>query len=157
MASVVFVEIETAIRAVSWATAQVGQKSLQRLTIDFESETVDTQFLTGKTEILGVELGSIRDSFKLIRPRFNANNKAFFSVSGETASAVVLMPNINYQFEFEVSPDEATYSGSHDGYPSYNIAINGSSVYDFVQGHLGELIGDSDVKVMRQTVPCPKA
>ena len=65
------------------------------------------------------------------------------------------MPNINYDFDFEVSEKEITFSGSHDGYPSYNIAINGVSVYDYVQGHLGQLFGTSDVTVARKTVPLP--
>lgn len=153
MAKVV-IEIETAIRKVSWYTAQVGQKSMQKLTIDFDSKTVKNDYHTGKTSIFCVELGSIRDSFKLERVRFSSN-KAYFSVSGQTASAVQVMPNINYQFTFEVSASEVTFSGSHDGYPSYNIAVNSNSVYDAVQGLIGELLGDSDVTVIRRTVPIP--
>ena len=92
------------------------------------------------------ELGSIRDKFKLNRVRF-ANGYAFFNVTGETATAVHVMPNINYAFDIEVSNNEIKFSGAHDGYPSYNISVDGKSVYDCIQGHLGQLAGDSDIKV----------
>lgn len=151
MADAIYIEIETAIRRINWATAQVGQKSLQRITVDFASHNISSQYLTGKTKIVFLELSSIRDSFQLIRPRFNTMGTAFFSVHGETASAVVIMPNINYEFDFEISPTEVKFSGKHDGYPSYNIAANGASAYDYVQGHLGQLLGDSDVTVRTRT------
>lgn len=152
MKNVLYLEIETAIRAVSWATAQVGQKSLQRLTIDFERKTIDNQYLTGTTKLCRLEVSSIRDSFKLIKPRFTDAGVAMFSVSGETASGVHVMPNINYGFNFEVSQDEIKFSGAHDGYPSYNISVDGKSVYDCVQGWIWQLAGDSDVKVQLTTV-----
>ena len=45
--NVIHIEIETAIRNVSWYTQQVGQKSLHRITIDFDAKTVTDQVLTG--------------------------------------------------------------------------------------------------------------
>ena len=150
MSKHVTIEIETAIRRQSWVTAQVGRKSLQRLIVDFQRRTVAQEFLTGTTKIACLELGSIRDNFALIKPRFNEAGKAYFSVSGETASAVGVMPNINYSFDFEVSSTEVQVSGSHDGYPSYNVAVNGNSVYDYVQGYLWQLAGDADIQVARQ-------
>jgi hypothetical protein len=153
MQPTVYIEIETAIRKASWATVQVGRKSLQRLTIDFDRKTVANQFLTGTTKILWLELGSIRDNFQLTNPRFNNQGTAYFAVSGETASGVHIMPNINYHFDFEVSPNKIKFSGAHDGYPSYNIAVNGRSIYDYPQGYIWELVGDSEVKVQPKTVP----
>lgn len=155
MRDTIYIEIETAIRRVSWATAQVGRKSLQRITVDFLRRTVSNQFLTGTTKILRLELESIRDSFQLIRPRFTSRGTALFSVSGETASSVRIMPNINYQFDFEVSQAEVKFSGSHDGYPSYNIAVNGASAYDYIQGNLWQLAGTSDVTVQLRTFRIP--
>ena len=151
----VLVEIETAIRRQSWATAQVGQKSLQTVTVDFGSRKITETHTTGKTNIGPITVGSIRDNFTLGRPTFGPSGNASFSVKGETASAVGFMPNINYEFSILLSssPRLVTVTGSHDGYPSYNIAVNGKSVYDHVQGHLGELLGDSDVTVLRKAVP----
>jgi hypothetical protein len=144
------IEIETAIRRMSWATAQVGQKSLQKITVDFATHTVSSTYITGTTHVFGVDLSSVRNSFLILRPRFSGTS-AFFSVSGETASGVRVMPNINYSFDFEVSPTEVKFSGSHDGYPSYHIAINSRSAYDYIQGHLGQLFGTSDVTVPLST------
>jgi hypothetical protein len=152
VSNLVIIEVETAIRRVSWATAQVGQKSLQRLTLDLSKKTVRSEFLTGTTKLVCLELGSIRDSFTLSTPRFNAAGTAFFSVSGETASAVRVMPNINYGFTFEVSASEVTFSGAHDGYPSYNISVDGKSIYDYVQGYLWQLAGSADIEVKKRTV-----
>jgi hypothetical protein len=59
----VIVVIETAIRPVTSATAQVGQKSLQTI-IDFNSKKVTQKFTTGVTHLLGRSLHSIRDDFK---------------------------------------------------------------------------------------------
>lgn len=151
MSDSLYIEIETAIRRLSWKTAQVGQKSLQRITVDFKQRTVSDQFFTGMTKILGLELGSIRNSFKVIRPRFTDAGTAFFSVSGQTASGVVFMPNINYEFDFEVSSSEVKFSGNHDGYPSYNLAVNGATAYDYLQGDLGQLVGKSDITVQPRT------
>jgi hypothetical protein len=155
MSNVVYLEIETAIRAVSWATVEVGRKSLQRITIDFAGRKFHNQYLTGTTRLLTIELGSIRDSFLLIRPIFNAAGHAIFSVSGETASAVGVMPNINYEFSFDVSRTSIDFSGAHDGYPSYNISVNGVSVYDRVQGNITQLLGSADVRVSPVTAIFP--
>lgn len=145
------IEIETAIRRISWATVEVGQKSLQKITVDFARHTVSSTFSTGTTHvpIVGV-VSSVRNSFLIVRPRFSGTS-AFFSVLGETASGVRVMPNINYSFDFEVSPTEVKFSGSHDGYPSYHIAINGRSAYDYIQGNLTQLFGTSDVTVLLRT------
>ena len=148
---VAVVEFETAIRRQSWATAQVGQKSLQTITVDFNTRKITQVYTTGKTTIGPLSMGSIRDDFKLLLPKFGPAGNAGFSVKGETASAVRVMPNINYEFTvlLTLSPRMVTFTGSHDGYPSYNIAVNGKSVYDCVQGHVGQLLGESDVTVPR--------
>lgn len=153
--NIVLVEIETAIRHQSWATAQVGQKSLQTVTVDLNSKKLTQSYTTGKTNIGPIPVGSIRDEFELVRSKFGPSGDVSFSVKGETASAVGFMPNINYKFAIllSLSPRLVTVTGSHDGYPSYNIAVNGKSVYDYVQGHLGQLFGDSDVSVLRKSVP----
>jgi hypothetical protein len=142
------IEIETAIRRQSWATVQVGRKSLQVITVDFNKKKATETHTTGKTVVIGTEFGSIRDIFSM-RCIFDSAGGASITAKGQTASAVGVMPNINYQFSIILTSNPKTVSiaGSHDGYPSYNVAVNGISVYDYVQGHLGELFGDSDVEV----------
>jgi hypothetical protein len=150
------VEFETAIRRVSWATAQVGQKSLQTVVVDFANKKFSWSYKTGKTYLpIAGGLRSIRDDFQLIGPKFTPSGDFVFSVKGETASAVVIMPNINYRFDMVLSPQKVTYWGKHDGYPSYNIAVDHRSVYDYVQGFIGELAGDSDVTVPMKSVTLP--
>ena len=149
------VEIETAIRNVSWATAQVGQKSLQTITIDFNSQKITTKPPTiGKTKIGPISLNGARNDFRLISPHFVTPAYAAFSAKGQTASGVRIVPDIDYKFNIQISlsPRLIVIAGSHDGYPSYNIAVNGKSVYDYVQGHLGQLLGDSDVTIPKKRV-----
>ena len=145
--STLHIDIETAIRKIGWATPQVGQKSLQRISVDFDARTVTSSFLTGKTQVLFVELSSARDSFKLVAPRFEASGHAFFRVTGQTASGVRFMPNIDYSFDFDVVPSEIRFSGTHDGYPSYSISNDGKFAYDYMQGSLSQLAGTSDIVV----------
>lgn len=151
MSDPVFIEIETAIRPVSCITVQAGQKSLHRITISFSTSQINQQFITGHTRILGCNLTSARDKFELITPGFDAvGARAFFGAKGQTASRALYVMAINYSFQFEVTQSSVSFSGNHDGYPSYNIAVNGKVVYDYVQGHIGQLAGDSDVQVERR-------
>ena len=149
MSQIATIEIETAIRRQSWITQQVGQKSLHVISVDFGAGKISHKYSTGTTDILGIKLSSIRDIFSLERTRFNGKNKAYFSVTGQTASAVQILPNINYRFDFEVSPNEVAFSGAHDGYPSYSILVNSRTAYDYAQGFLWQLAGSEDIKVDR--------
>lgn len=150
----VFIEIETAIRPISRMSFQAGQKSLQRITISFSTREISTQAITGHTKILGLNLKSARDKFELVTPGFDAaGSRAFFSSTGQTASRGLYVMAINYSFRFEVTQSSLSFSGTHDGYPSYNISVNGKTAYDYVQGHLGQLAGDSDVQVNRKDLP----
>lgn len=153
-ANIVVVTIETAIRPVSALTAQVGQKSLQTITIDFKTKVASEKFATGVTHLFGRTLHSVRNDFKFFDIRFGPGGQVSFSVKGQTASGVGFMPNIDYKFDIMViqSAKEIIFSGSHDGYPSYNISVNGAMVYDYVQGWIGQLLGTSDVIVARKTV-----
>lgn len=150
--STVKIEIETAIRKLSWSSFQSGEKSIQTVEVNFSKETISSEYRTGHTEVLGISVGSIRDGFNIENKHFSADGIASFRATGETASAVGCMPNINYSFWFKVSPKIVLFGGTHDGYPSYNIAINGKSEYDYVQGHLGQLLGDSDISVLIKRV-----
>lgn len=150
--TIINIEIETAIRKLSWGSFQAGQKSIQKVFVNFTEKTISSEYVTGHTEILGVSAGSIRDGFTITNKRFATDLSASFKATGATASPVGFMPNINYEFWFDLSPTKMWFWGSHDGYPSYNIAVNGNSKYDYVQGHLGQLMGDSDIQVLLKMV-----
>ena len=148
--AIVTIEIETAIRRISWATSQVGQKSMHTIVVDLGAKRITASYRTGVTHMLGVNISSARDSFRIVAPRF-PGNEAHFLASGETASGVRVMPNINYDFNFQVTPTEVRIGGSHDGYPSYHVAVNGRSAYDYIQGNITQLLGSSDITVPRTT------
>jgi hypothetical protein len=147
---IIKVQIETAIRNVSWATVEVGMKSRHTITIDPVKKTIVDAVVTGKTNFLWMEFSSIRNTFNVTKKVFETGCVKF-SVKGETATAVGVIPNINYAFDIILYPAKKliTISGGHDGYPSYNVAVNSKSVYDCVQGFLPELYGDSDVTVKK--------
>ena len=157
MTNKLIIEIETAIRKTSWATVQPGKKSLQTITVDFDNREISSKYTTGITKFMGMELDSVRDNFKLTKGRFNSDGDASFSVIGETATGVRVLPNINYQFDFfKVSASTVSFCGNHDGYPSYNISVNGKSAYDFIQGFVWQLAGKSDINVLRKTFKVSK-
>ncbi|MCK5896425.1 MAG: hypothetical protein KAG20_06440 [Cocleimonas sp.] len=145
MSNIIYIEIETAIRQDHSWTPQVGQKSLQTIAVDLKNKTVTQKFSTGKTSIgFGVNLKSVRNDFKIISSQFQGDGAVLFSVSGQTATGIHVMPNINYQFRFSISSKIGHLTGQHDGYPSYNVAVNGNTVYDYKQGHVGQLLGSGD-------------
>ena len=154
MDRVVTIEIETAIRNVSWATPQVGMKSVQKIHIDFRRKQITNEFVTGETHIGPLSLPSIRDDFKVTRASFY-DKSVWLSLVGETASGVYVMPNINYRFDILLyqAPKVLAITGAHDGYPSYNVAVNGESVYDYVQGYICQLAGKEDIVVHRKSIP----
>lgn len=151
MAATIRIDIETAIRRLSWASCQAGQKSIHRVVVDFNKNVVASSFATGHTTFLCFKLGSVRDGFSVTGTEFRSDGTVKFKATGQTASAVGFMPNIDYSFDFVVSPTQVQFVGAHDGYPSYNIAINDKSAYDYVQGHLGQLLGTRDIQVPQQT------
>lgn len=152
--SIVKIEIETAIRDLSWGSFQAGQKSLHTVLVDLTNQKIESSYKTGHTEILGFSVNSIRDGFKIENKQF-LSKSVIFKAIGQTASAVGFMPNINYTFYFHVTESQVLYSGSHDGYPSYKISVNGKPIYDHMQGWLGELFGDADIDVPTTTHNIP--
>lgn len=109
---------------------------------------------TGTTDIPGLgKKEGIRNKFQ-IDEKSISDNKLDFWMKGETASAVGVLPNINYNLHFKLDLDNRTFSigGNHDGYPSYVVNIAGTEIalqkiYDFEQGYLLELFGSGDVTV----------
>jgi hypothetical protein len=155
MTTPVRIDIETAIRKLSWASFQAGQKSIHRIVVDFDRKSVLSSFATGTTALFCFTLGSARDGFTITGTNFTTDGTARFKATGQTASGVRVMPNIDYSFDFVVSPSEVRFAGSHDGYPSYNIAVNDKSAYDYVQGHMAQLLGSQDIRVPQKTYLIP--
>ena len=151
----IIVEIETVIRRMSRLTPQVGRKSLQTLSIDFGAREIAHTYSTGTTHVGFWELDSTRDNFFLNTKAWPGGTSVLFYVSGQTASGVKIMPNINYEFEIRLSlrPAIVSLNCRHDGFPSYNVAVNGSTVYDHVQQNIWQLMGDSDVVTAVENKP----
>lgn len=153
MNKLITIKIETAIRNVHWSTVQAGVKSEHVIDIDPSARLICDEWVTGETVILKRRYGGIRNDFKVYNKVY-CDDFIKFSAKGETATPVGILPNINYFFKFIVYPSKRliTFNGSHDGYPSYNISVNGRSVYDCIQGAVLYLWGGGDVKVGKSNV-----
>ena len=124
-------------------------KSRQVIRVGFDNQKVIDSFETGVTEIVGEKLSSVRNNFRVTDVNFNEQSAAFVA-TGETASGVLFMPNINYRFSFTVMrTGEVTLSGCHDAYPAYRIYIEGDERYLFKHKSkdLIKLFGECDVQV----------
>lgn len=129
---------------------QAGMKSTQTLQVDFDKKTVTQSFKTGVTTIGPVELTSVRDKFVVQDVTFEGTKRVSFKVAGQTASGVLFMPNINYQFTFAVTPTgTGAIAGCHDAYPAYDIKVGGKAIYAFKHQptNLIGLLGDCGTKV----------
>lgn len=141
--------VETRILDQGIAASQAGMKSRQTFIINTAEETVtERPFETGVTDFGPFSSGSIRDDFKYKVLQLHTGGFRI-QVSGETASPVVIMPNINYRFEIQVNVENrrAWIEGCHDGFPSYEVTIDGRRIYWHEQSaNPGELIGDCDTQ-----------
>jgi hypothetical protein len=149
----VVVEIITEIRPISVLTFQEGEKSRQRLTFDFDSQSVSGDVETGHTTIAGFDLQSVRNAFTVTGQSFS-NGEGAATAKGQTASYVRVMPDIDYEFTVRVNESERKIwvSGCHNEYPSYRILVNGTQVYDREQtgGALLGLLGTCDIRVSNE-------
>ncbi len=129
---------------------QAGMKSTHTIRIDFDNRSVSEAFTTGTTDFFGVSLASVRDRFRVSGVTFPSANEVHFEVSGETASGVRVLPNINYRFDVQARRDgRAQVTGCHDGYPAYTVTYRGSQAYHFPHQpiNLLNLFGKCDVVV----------
>jgi hypothetical protein len=57
--------------------------------------------------------------------------------------------HIDYSFniKYDANKVKGHLSGSHDGYPSYEVWKDGVKIYDYQQGTLRQLWGSGDVTV----------
>ncbi|MEP1613450.1 MAG: DUF3238 domain-containing protein [Roseobacter sp.] len=114
---------------------QSGVKSQHFYYVDFGNETVSASFATGTTKIdLGIvvfDVSSVRDNFLISNVKFDGD-RVSFTLVGTTASGVVVMPDIDYKFDFTIMRSgEISVRGCHDAYPAYLIQHNGTDVYRF--------------------------
>ena len=139
------IEIKTIIRP---PAPQAGMKSLHVVTVDIEKGVIlNSYHLTGTTDFGPFELGSVRDKFEALY--HNVGDIMNIIITGETASPVQVLPNINYSFQISIDrkTGNITLSGEHDGYPSYTVSVDGKQIYDHQQGKLYQLFGEVDTKV----------
>lgn len=128
---------------------QAGMKSTQTVVVDFDKKKVTQTFSTGVTNV-GFDIGSVRDNFVVENEDFSAVGRVGFTVRGQTASGVMFMPNINYEFHVALTPaGKGALEGCHDGYPAYSIDVDGKKVYDFAHKKIDliKLFGACDVLV----------
>ena len=149
------IEIVTAIREVNGAF-QVGEKSRQTVLLDCEKRILTSlPVVLGDTKIAGRSLKPVRSKFSA--DMFDTAGDRFGILAlGQTASGVMVMPDIDYRFQMSVDPRRRRIrlSGAHDGFPSYSILVDGKNVYDFEQNLFVEsftdLMGTSDVTIDRE-------
>ena len=127
---------------------QAGMKSEQTLVVNFSSRTVTTSFRTGTTSVGPITLESVRDKFRVYGVVFRGTT-VNFGVIGQTASGVIIMPNIDYKMQFEVhSTGSGTVQGTHDGYPAYFVRRGARLVHHYRHKpmRLWRLLGSRDIK-----------
>lgn len=137
-----------------------GMKSTQRIRIFIDPNTnsmrFDNSYETGTT----FGISAVRNKFELSNTSYSISAGTLsFDVIGQTASGVLIMPDIDYHFSvsFDGSDRQNNWriDGCHDGYPAYRIwvenAISGEStdLYSFRHQpiHLLNLLGNCDTKV----------
>ena len=133
---------------------QSGMKSNHKVFADLnDGTTMDFKLETGVTNVAGFDIGSIRDKFKVKTISKIKKQKLKFVMTGQTASPVVLIPDIDYKFEIEITKDKYSISGCHNAYPAYSIEIDGKAVYSYKHKSkslpevIAALAGDCDIIV----------
>ncbi len=129
---------------------QVGMKSTQVLFVDFDKKRVTQYFSTGVTTLGPVELGSVRDKFVIANVDFSSAGRVGFTARGQTASGVLFMPNINYNFQLAITPNgKGTIAGCHDGYPAYQVTVGKKTIYNYKHPSISlvKLFGECDIEI----------
>ncbi len=148
---------------------QPGMKSRQFIVVERSPHTrqfrAKSSYTTGKTRMLGRDISSVRDDFKvtplLFRDMGAGGKKLSFKAVGQTASGVGFMPNIDYSFDFSISTvngkSTVKLTGEHDGYPAYTVWLHTGTtkkeLYKFKHKsmNLHKLFGKKDTKANKTT------
>ncbi|MFT3669662.1 MAG: hypothetical protein QM795_14040 [Pseudoxanthomonas sp.] len=145
------IEVVTTIRDVKCAF-ELGEKSRHVITLNPSSGLVSERVLLGTTDLIVFKKEAIRSKFTATSAYEN-DDRYRIRARGTTASGVGIVPSIDYDLEFAIDLADRSIevSGTHDGFPSYAVLVNGRVVYDFEQGHMLKswplLYGTSDVTV----------
>lgn len=136
---------------------QPGMKSTHTVVLRETGSKIifSDSYKTGTTDFFGYKLSSMRDNFKLLNTSYDLDKElASFKVTGETASGVGVVPNINYSFDVQIKDEKIYLKGCHDGYPAYTVTliIPGKSpvlVYNFKHKpkEVINLFGSCDIAV----------
>lgn len=141
---------------------QAGVKSIHTIVVEiseFSGKIIFTsRYKTGETEVFGQKLEATRSNFYISNPVFDIESEYMsFRATGETASGVLVLPNINYSLNIIFEKNKFTVAGCHDGYPAYKVTFYdllngvGKVLYYFKHesGKVLNLFGDCDVSVHR--------
>lgn len=126
-----------------------GMKTRQVIQINFDANTVISSYETGTTNFFDIKLNSVRDNFGIDDAVFSGD-QATFTAFGTTASGVMAVPDIDYKLQFVVNKSgSVTVKGCHDGYPSYRVNANGTSIYSHEHKSIDllSLFGTCDIKI----------
>jgi len=135
-----------------------GMKSTQRIAVfadrDNQSMRVNSTFTTGTT--FGIP--AVRNRFSVANVSYDlSEGKLSFLATGQTASGVLVMPDIDYSFQLSFDgsnhQNKWTLQGCHDGYPAYKVwlenAVSGETteLYEFIHRpiQLLNLLGNCDI------------
>ena len=107
------------------------------------------------TKIPFFDLEAARSVFTVKNVR-DTKTQIKMDISGQTASAVQFLPDIDYKLRlnFDKATKKMSISGCHDAYPSYQILVDGRQIYKFTHKPAdglsevwGLLLGECDVLV----------
>jgi RHS repeat-associated protein len=128
---------------------QAGTKTLHIITVDSETG----QKLSEEANFVGstnVGVGDVSGIGRFNGSSSGGNGCLNVNLSGWAFSLFFgLQINYNFNITHDANDGRGHLSGSHDGYPSYEVWAAGRKIYDHHQGHLGQLIGSGDVSVNR--------
>ena len=133
--------VETEIRK---PDPQSGTKSYQEVSIDTDAGTATSTYSTGKTTVGGRQYSSRSDDFTV--SQVSGDNGVYTAAIDGTTGSKWFPANIDYSFDVVINENtgEVFLVGSHDGYPSYMIRLNGELIYDYQQDDIWDLFGDAD-------------
>lgn len=121
-------------------------KSTQEVKIDTRSGRFTQSYETGQTHLFGFDFSSRNDDFDASVS--TSDRRIIVNMTGETASR--LFPFM-IDYDFLVTYDRASglskVSGTHDGYPSHVVSVDGQVIYDYQQEFIGQLLGCCDVTI----------
>jgi RHS repeat-associated protein len=129
---------------------QAGAKSVHQVLLTPTGKISLTENQVGHSTVLGL---GVRGWF---HPSQRSNSSSEVTMSGMAGSYVLGLfsgPILTIDYTFNVAVNfsrrTATVSGSHDGYPSYYVAVHNSLIYSFRERSLLDLRPPMEITVLR--------